>query len=123
MSLDEAIYKFRKQDGNEYFKNHKSDYSLMSTDEIYYIIDGQKFNVALTYGEYDYVFESSNNILETALSLSDKPTGYLNNLTWSVSENSLIISGKNVDYYEMHKVQDGIYVGYVDGEPKLLLTK
>lgn len=127
MTLDEAVYSFTAEEGQNYFKDHQDEYSLMDEDEISSILTDVKFHVdkKLSYGsgEYYYLFESSKKIKETALSLSDKPTGYLNDLSWRSEGNNLVISGKNDTYYELFKVQDGTYVGYENGEPTLLLTK
>lgn len=126
ISLDDAILKYPDTESKEYFENHKDDFEKV--DDIGVIVKNEKFHVDEVFeygsGEYYYVFEDSGMIKETALNLSDKPTGYLNNLKWSADGSDLSIVGeKSTSVYTMYKIGDNTYIGYSEGNPWLLLSK
>lgn len=128
MTLEEAVYDFTDEEAQDYFKTHKGEYSSMNEENLMSLLSGKKWHIVekTSYGSQEayYVFEDSGSIKETLLNLSDKPTGYFNELTWSASGGKLTIkSPKKDEMFEVYKVDDDVYVGFLSGNPYLLINK
>lgn len=114
MSLDLALVSFTKQDGQEYFKTHMDEYSVVSGDQIANIASGKwDVNVKKSYGHWSgtFWFEDDGRIKDDY--------GYVNERTWAVDGDTIIIDGENV--CEMRKVADGVYLLVSDGNPYILM--
>ena len=119
ISVEEAMYSFFKEEGQEYFKNHLDNYATLSADEISRDIIGHKWTVnkkeKIGTWSGKYMFESGGGIEET---LYDGSVGHFNNHTWKLDGDNLIISDKS---YEVREIQEGAYLLVLDGNPSVLL--
>ncbi len=114
MSLELALCTFIKQESRDYFTSHIDEYAVVSGDQIANIVSGKWNVVYIAEGGYwsgTFWFEADGRIKDTY--------GYVNERTWSLSGDTLIIDGeKNC---EMRKVTDEIYLLLSDGKPYLLM--
>lgn len=114
MSLDLALVSFTEQAGQEYFKTHMNEYSVISGDQIADIASGKwTVDVKESYGHWSgtFWFEDDGRIKDDY--------GYVNERTWAVDGDTIIIDGENI--CEMRKVADGVYLLVSDGNPYILM--
>ena len=122
VNYEEASYCFHTDIGQEYFSEHLSEYTKLSSDEIKSLIeDTAKCDIymKLTGGCWkgSFEFESDHRIKET---IYDGSVGYFNNRTWKISGDNLILSDEDVcDVYDTN-LGDCLLVK--DNEPYALLT-
>lgn len=120
MPLDEAIYSFLENEGQEYFTNHMNDYALLSGDEITSALSGMRYSIEIKKptGSWEgmFKFEADSRIQETHPLIG---TGYFNNRTWTVNGNTLILDGKDV--CEVRLITDGKYLFVKDGKPYAII--
>ncbi len=120
ISLDEAIYKFKNEEGQTFFKEHLTEYTAVSGDEIASLLSGKTWNIImkLSYGSWEgkFKFESDSRIKET---LYDGSVGFFNERTWSVDGNNLILDKE--DICEVYKISDEVCLLVKDKEPFAVL--
>ena len=121
-SLEEAVAGFTQKIGQTYFKEHLSEYTSLSGDEIAALINKKttwNIQMMLSYGHWEgkFNFQSDNRIKET---LYDGSTGYFNNRTWKINENTLIID----DEYTctVCKIDENNYLLIANNEPVILMN-
>lgn len=116
MTLDEAIYKFTSDEGQNYFKEHLSDYTTLSGEDIASLLNNSKswnMTIKYSYGSWNgkFKFEDDLRIKET---LSDGSVGYFNNRSWAVKGDNLILD--NEDICKVLKLSDDSYLLTVNDE-------
>jgi hypothetical protein len=105
-----------------YFKEHLSEYDVVSGEDASKLLPNKKWNVS-----YVIVGASSGTISghwtgtfrfeETGRIKDDY--GYVNNRSWDIDGDTIIIDGKY--NCEMRRVADRTYILVRDGEPYLLM--
>ncbi len=114
MSLDLALISFTKKAGQEYFKNHMDEYTVVTGSEITNILT-KKWTVdyigKIGHWSGTFWFEEDGNIRDDY--------GYVNNRTWSIDCDTLIINGEI--NCEMRRVSDKVFLLISDGEPYMLM--
>lgn len=120
MPVDEAIYSFTEQEGQDYFKAHMNEYTALSGSEITQLVKNRKWDMVmkLSYGSWTgaYKFEENGRILETIPGIG---TGYYNDCTWSVDADRLILDGEEI--CEVRKINDSNYLLVLDGAPYAIM--
>lgn len=115
LTLEQAIANFKKDEGQEYFKDHVSEYAAVSGNEMKDIVVSKKWDVVYLpeYGSWEgnFWFEDNGVIKDTY--------GYVNERTWSIKGDNLIFDGEYE--CEMKEVTDGLYLLLLDGEPYMLM--
>ena len=117
LTLEQAKDNFTKDEGQAYFKDHVSEYTSVSGDEIESVVLSKAWDVVYLPPEYSgflegtFWFEDNGVIKDTY--------GYANERTWAVKEDSLILNGKYER--EMKEVTDGLYLLLLEGEPYMLM--
>ncbi len=122
MSLDEAIYKFTSDEGQDYFKERISDYTTLSGGDIASLLNNRKsWNMVIkySYGSWTgkFKFEDDLRIKET---LSDGSTGYFNKRSWIVEGDNLVLDNK--DICKVLKLSDDSYLLTVNNEPYAIMN-
>lgn len=122
MSLDEAIYKFASDEGQKYFQERISDYTILSGTEIMSLLNNRSsWNMIIKYpyGSWTgkFKFEEDSRIKET---IFDGSTGYFNDRSWAVREDKLILD--NEDACKVLKVVDDTYLLVVENQPYAIMN-
>lgn len=121
ISVEEAVYSFTKEEGQEYFKKHMSEYSSLTGSEITSLVNGKTWNMTIKsqYGSWvgKFKYESSGRIKETIPNIG---TGYYNDRTWKVSGNKLILDG--TDTCEVRKINNNTYLLVQNGLPYAIMN-
>ena len=125
--LEEAKYKFLKEEGQEYFKKHMAEYPVQTENEMNPVLEDfwWNFTQKTQSGSWEgsFRFESSGKIKESHSLIG---TGYFNDRRWEVSGGNLILkSGRTGEreIFEVRKIDDKAYLLVMDGNPAALLTK
>lgn len=120
ISVDEAINVFTTEEGQTYFTKHMEEYTVLSGADINSLIYGRKMNILIKYSNGSwkgaFKFEADGRIQETHPLIG---VGYFNKRTWSISGDTLIITGKDV--CQVRKVKDGAYLLVKDNAPYAIL--
>lgn len=115
LSLEDAIARFIKADGQEYFKNHMEEYSVLSADEIQTILFQKEWSVKYVVTgmswEGNFKFDEDGKIEDTY--------GYANERTWKLESNMLVFNEKYS--CEMRQVLDGVYLMVCEGNPYMIM--
>lgn len=126
MTVEDAVFLFDEQIGQDYFTAHLDEYPVLNGAEIAAAIaEKDKWNIVKTYhtenstgfGKWygSYEFQSDGRIRET---LDDGSVGYINKMSWEIQGDSLIFtaghSGRS-NVCEVRKVKDGVYMMISDG--------
>jgi len=119
--LDEAIHLFTKEEGQQYFKNHMDEFTVLNGEEIKNIVEDHYWNIVkiLSYGSWTggYKFEADGRIKETIPSIG---TGYFNDCSWSISDDTLILNGEEV--CQVRKINDTAYLLVLNDEPYAIMN-
>lgn len=117
ISLELALNSFTKDKGQEYFSRHMAEYPILSGDEISNHLNG-KWKV-------DYIIAGkghwSGNFWFEANGTIKDDYGYVNNRTWKIEGDTVIINGEM--QCEMRQVTDHVYLLVHDSSPYLLMQK
>ena len=116
MSLELALVSFTEDAGQAYFASRMDEYAVVSGDRIDNIVLSGKWKV-------DYIIEgmgywSGNFWFERDGQIKDD-YGYVNERTWKVKGDTLIINGKKE--CEMRQVADDVYLLVCNGSPYMLM--
>ena len=121
MPIDEAIYSFLKEEGQTYFTEHMVDYPVLKSDEIKSILEGRRWNIVLkkTIGSWSgaFRFDADGRIQETIPSIG---TGYFNDRTWSVKDDTLILDDSDV--CRVLKINDNAYLLVMNDLPYAIMN-
>ena len=121
MSVGEAATVFTEEEGQEYFTKHLEEYTVLNGDEIKEVVSGKfrTMRIKLSYGSWYGAFDFNTNgkIKETIPGIG---TGYFNDRTWRVKNDTLILDGEDV--CQVRKVTDGLYLLVVDDAPFALMS-
>ena len=129
IDLDVAIENFEVKEVRNYFKENSKDYKSLTGEEIKQALTDKTFNTC----QYDkgtwtgtFKFESSGKIFEGG---NKYARGYINNRTWSVSNNNLVLGSKapggnpKTRITELKKIKDNTYLELENNEPVGILYK
>lgn len=117
MSLELALISFTKNEGQTYFSNHIAEYPVVSGDEMINILSGKW---TIDYIIADVGHWSGHFLFEDDGKIKDD-YGYINERTWAVDGDTVIIDGETV--CEMRKVADYVYLLIYNDSPYLLMQK
>ena len=116
MNLETAMASFTKKSGQAYFTEHLDEYAVISGSDASKILIGKKWNVSyiikgMGYWTGTFRFQTDGRIKDDY--------GYVNERTWSVKGDTVIIDGEY--NCEMRRVADKTYILVCEGEPYLLM--
>lgn len=119
--LDEAIHLFLEQEGQEYFKNHLEEYTLLTGEEISSLFrqkERWEIEMNLSQGTWsgDYCFEGDSRIKK----IHPMVGSWYDDSTWKVEGDTLILNGE--DICQVCKVKEGTYLLVKDGEPYAIIN-
>lgn len=121
ISVDEAIHLFTEEEGQQYFKNHMDEYTVLNGEEIKSAVEDRYWDVVkkLSYGSWTggYKFETDGRIKETIPSIG---TGYYNDCTWSISDDMLVLDGEEV--CQVRQINDASYLLVLNDEPYAIMN-
>ena len=116
MSLEVALATFTNDSSIAYFAEHMNEYAAISGEDAASILPNKKWNVSYKVKD-SHSWTGTFRFDETGKIKDDY--GYVNNRTWKIDGNTIIIDGKY--NCEMKKVADKTYLLVNEGEPFLLM--
>jgi len=121
LSVDEAVYAFTQEEGQEYFRNHMEEYQILSGEEVVSVVEGRKWDIVIkeSYGSWTgaFKFDADGKIQETIPSVG---TGYYNDRTWKIDGDTLILD--NEDVCQVRQVEEDTYLLVKDDAPYAIMN-